>query len=375
MDGFDLVAVRLVRLQQDLDALLPHDDPGVRQVIFHLLSIGVRDGLDLLPRFRDALRGFPECRPCSAEPVDGAGLEMEALGTPHRATLWPYRPKRRPDELLSSWLWRIARGLGAPPKRFAIDAIGTCLGDVDRDIDDAAIARLAFFSGQSEEHLLRGTMRADAPIRSTDFRERVQRALLRHGDLVLNRSRRGRSVPVIQYCPVCLGGDDTAYLRRGWRFSVEIVCHRDGCLLLDSCWRCGALLNPLAQTVPSSEFLCVKCSAPLARAPSLCLDQTTHDQVLVYHQLERLAFSISPDVIGILAEEYIDELSASDLRGTNPANPADRHNAIMEEGWRLYGAWEQARAARAAERRARVKRRKAATESAATVAQTGASSS
>ena len=332
MDGFDLVAVRLVRLQQDLDALLPQDDPGVRQAIFDLLSIGVRDGLDLLPRFRDALRGFPECRPCSAEPVDGAGLEMEALGTPHRATLWPYRPKRRPDELLSSWLWRIARGLGAPPKRFALDAIGACLDDVDREIDDAAIARLAFFSGQSEDHLLRGTMRADAPIRSTDFRERVQRALLRHGDLVLNRSRRGRSVPVIQYCPVCLGGDDTAYLRRGWRFSVEIVCHRDGCLLLDSCWQCGALLNPLAQTVPSSEFLCVKCGAPLARAPSLCLDETTHDQVLVYHQLERLAFSISPDVIGILAEEYIDELSASDLRGTNPTNPADRHNAIMEEG-------------------------------------------
>ena len=267
----------------------------------------------------------------------GFGASPGDWGHPLR---WPFHRLRR-------------RNLGpAPPKRFAIDALGRCFDDVDREIDDAAIARLAFFSGQSEEHLLRGTMRADAPIRSTDFRERVQRALLRHGDLVLNRSRRGRSVPVIQYCPVCLGGDDTAYLRRGWRFSVEIVCHRDGCLLLDSCWRCGALLNPLAQTVPSSEFLCVKCGVPFARAPSLCLGETIRDQMLVYHQLERLAFSISPDVIGILAEEYIDELSASDLRGTNPANPADRHNAITAEGWRLYGAWEQARAARAAERRA-----------------------
>jgi len=126
---------------------------------------------------------------------------------------------------------------------------------------------------------------------------------------------------------------------------------------------------------PKQRIPVCQCGVPFARAPSLCLGETIRDQMLVYHQLERLAFSISPDVIGILAEEYIDELSASDLRGTNPANPADRHNAIMEEGWRLYGAWEQARAARAAERRARVKRRKAATESAATMAQTGASSS
>ena len=60
-----------------------------------------------------------------------------------------FSSQRLPGELLSSWLWRIARGLGAPPKRFALDAIGVPLTDVDREIDDAAIARLAFFSGQS----------------------------------------------------------------------------------------------------------------------------------------------------------------------------------------------------------------------------------
>ena len=84
-------------------------------------------------------------------PVGDAAWEVEALPDQPRATLWPYRPKREPDELLSSWLWRIARGLGAPPKRFVLDAIGSGLTDVDREISDATISRLAFLSGQSRQ--------------------------------------------------------------------------------------------------------------------------------------------------------------------------------------------------------------------------------
>jgi len=372
MDGFDLVAARLVRLQQDLDALLPPDDSHLRQVMFDLLSIGVRDGLDLFPRFRDQLQWLAKRQSSQAptasgtmEPVSSSGFEMEVLRAPHRATLWPYRPKRLPDELLCSWLWRIARGLDAPPKRFGLDAIGRRLDDVDRDIDDTAIARLAFFSGQSEEHLLRGTMRADVPIRPDDRHERVRQGLLRHGGLVLNRSRRGRSMPIIQYCPVCLDGENTSYLRRGWRLSLEVVCPIDGCFLLDSCWRCGALLDPLSQTVPCSEFLCVKCGAPFARAPSVRLAETITDQMLIYSELDRLAFFFSPDIFGIFAEEYIDALSAGDLRGTNPMNPADRHNAVMQEASRL-------REAAATAVRPRAKRRQRATTSAA-VSQAAAS--
>jgi hypothetical protein len=54
-----------------------------------------------------------------------------------------------------------------------------------------------------------------------------QQALLRHGELVLNRSHRNRSTPIIQYCSICLGRGATAHLRRGWRFAVEVVCSID----------------------------------------------------------------------------------------------------------------------------------------------------
>lgn len=357
MAAFDLEAARRIRLRQELEVLLANEEPGCREEIIAVCMRYPRDALDAMPRLRAVLgpglrRGpWPSPAPGACDgsgdrareggdrTCEGAGaeLEIEALVDQPQATLWPYRPKREPDELFSSWLWRIARGLGAPPKRFAREVIGSHLVDIDRDISDAAIARLAFLSGQPHDHLLRGTMRPDVAADPGDKRSRVQQRLLRHGDLVLNRSRRGRSVPIVQYCPVCLGGNH-AYLRRGWRFSLEVACFKDGCFLLDSCWRCGALLDPLAQTVPSDAFLCIRCSAPLARAPSLHMPDSVHDQDVMYATLFHLAEESrrlvgwgapDGDYIGFGEGDYVAALSSGDLRGTNPADAAARHDALM----------------------------------------------
>ncbi len=339
MDDFDLEAARLIRLRQDIDALLPNRDAQTRQDIFRLLSMGTREGLDLFPRFRAGIahRQIPLIGHEDAPPVAGLGLEVDILPERQRATLWPYRPHRHPDELLSSWLWRVARGLGAPPRRFAIDAIGSRLADFDRDIDDTAIDRLAFLSGQTREHLLRGTMRPDAGADPVDKRQQVQQALIKHGDLVLNRFRggRGRAIPVTQYCPVCLAGESTRYLRRGWRFSLEVVCSEDGCFLIDACWKCGAVLDPLSCAVPCTEFVCCKCSAPLAKAPSIRFSETLKDQAKLYDDLQRRVSDATAGFAEFRLHDTIRRLSAGDLRGTNPTNAADRHTAVMLEAWEL----------------------------------------
>src|SRR5450631_4080361 len=131
MDQFNLGAARLVRLRQDIDALLPDDDQAVREAICRLLVMHTSESLDLFPQFRDAVGRWskPRAGADAAPSVLGEGLEMEALPERRRATLWPYRPHRMPDDLLSSWLWRTTRGMGAPPRRFAIDAIGVRLAD------------------------------------------------------------------------------------------------------------------------------------------------------------------------------------------------------------------------------------------------------
>jgi hypothetical protein len=322
--------------------------------------MGAGEDLDLFPQFRDVVGRWSKPRAgADATPsILGEGLEIEALPERRRATLWPYRPLRMPDELLSSWLWRTTRGMGAPPRRFAVDAIGVRLADVDRDIDDAAIARLAHLSGQSSAYLRRGTMRADIETRTDDKWEHAQQLLLRHGDLILNRYRGGRrrAVPIVQYCPVCLGGVATAYPRRGWRFSFEVVCSRDGCLLFDACWKCGALVDLLSSTVPSLDVLCGKCGARLAKAPSLRMYDAVEEQAMLYDELHRLTFGTAVNFAPARGREeldrgYIETLSSGVLRGTNPANAADRHNAVMLEAARLRETSrikrnEQARAAR-----------------------------
>jgi hypothetical protein len=350
MIDFDLEAARLVRLRQELETLLAHAEPECREQIIAIVCRWPREGLEIMPRLCAALG--PRLQPgpwpyavCDDDtrPASDAGLEVEPLADQPLATLWPYRPKREPGELFSSWLWRIARGLGAPPKRFAREVVGADLTDIDRDISDTAIEQLAFLSGQTREHLLRGTMRPDVTADPADLRGRVQQRLLRHGDLVLNRSRRGRrrGVPVIQYCPVCLSGA-RAYLRRGWRFSLEVACFEDGCFLLDACWRCGALLDPLAQTVPSDEFLCIQCAAPLARAPSLSMRDSIGEQDTLYAALDRLApkpnslhASHSDDYVSWPERNYVAALSLGDLRGTDPTNAAARLAALALAVWDL----------------------------------------
>jgi len=345
MVEFDLEAACLIRLRQELGALLAHAEPECRERIMAMVCRWPRAGLEIMPQLRAALGPRLQRWPWPDDavhgdhtgPADDAGLAVEPLADPPLATLWPHRPKREPDELFSSWLWRIARGLGAPPKRFAREAVGACLPDIDRDISDTAIGRLAFLSGQTREHLLRGTMRPDVTADPADLRGRVQQRLLRHGDLVLNRSRRGRrgGVPMIQYCPVCLRRD-RVYLRRGWRFSLEVACFDDGCFLLDACWRCGALLDPLAQTVPSDEFLCIRCAAPLARAPSLSMRDSVGEQDALYAALDRLAPKPNSlhdwygydDPIAWHEHTYVAALSSGDLRGTDPADAATRLAAL-----------------------------------------------
>ena len=137
-----------------------------------------------------------------------------------------------------------------------------------------------------------------------------------------------RATPTIQYCPICLGRGATAHSRRGWRSALDVVCSIDGCFLRDSCWRCGCLLSPLLLTVPCRELLCVACGASLAKAPSLRMDATTSDQLMLDCGIAHRDLAIERR--GERAREGLHRTrSSGGLRGTNPANSADRHIAVV----------------------------------------------
>jgi hypothetical protein len=89
--------------------------------------------------------------------------------------------------------------------------------------------------------------------------------------------------------------------------------------------------------------------------------ESISDQLTLYYALDRLAFFFSRDFVGVEGQDYIVTLSSGDLRGTNPANAADRHNAVMLEAWRLRQVIAEATRVRAAQTKARAKRRKIVT--------------
>jgi hypothetical protein len=109
MADFDLEAACRVRLRQELEALLANEEPGCREEIIAVCMRYPRDALEAMSRLRAVLGPGLRCAPWpSSAPGANAGsgggseLEIEALVDQPQATLWPYRPKREPDELFSS---------------------------------------------------------------------------------------------------------------------------------------------------------------------------------------------------------------------------------------------------------------------------------
>jgi hypothetical protein len=240
------------RLAEDAQAWLPTDDPDARRHILALLEQVLSTGVDPLAALRAALTHWfgPAARIALPPPRQSAnrhdpptpleGIAIETLPLLRKPTLWPQRPKRRPDELFSSWLRRAAIAAGVSPHRFARDALGTRYTDTDRDIPEATLRRLALVSGQRFEHLANGTLAAMPHRPQTSRDGLVQDTVLHDGRLLLSTAppgtRAGRPRAVLQYCPTCLAEDTLPCFRRGWRFAFEVVCIPHQCRLYDACW-------------------------------------------------------------------------------------------------------------------------------------------
>jgi TniQ len=154
------------------------------------------------------------------------------------------RPIPDPDELLSSYLVRLAASLGISPHR-----LGAQLGDRfeiwNRDIDRCAssslISAVARYTNLNYEAVQDMTLQGFEASLSGSGRHHRQQGIATWINAI-GIFHRIRKLHGLQYCPLCL--EETLGYKRIWRLSFVTVCADHQLALRDGCPHCDAPVVP-----------------------------------------------------------------------------------------------------------------------------------
>ena len=158
--------------------------------------------------------------------------------------LLPIHLKPQPDELLSSWLIRLAHGQGLKLQTFCSLVFGRDKSIWNRDIDKLApdwlITRLSECTGTSMSDVWGSTLKSYEGVLYEHHQPNGNtKWILPLG--LYHRTRHGHG---LQYCPHCLAEDAEPYFRKRWRLALSTICTKHGCYLLDACPQCASPLAP-----------------------------------------------------------------------------------------------------------------------------------
>ncbi|PAQ04276.1 TniQ family protein (plasmid) [Mesorhizobium mediterraneum] len=167
---------------------------------------------------------------------------------------WSVSIDPQPDELLSSWLHRLAIANGIAPRPFAgVLGLGDGMGSsrLDHSLTHGVATLLQQQADIATEALSAMTMTGPAltPL-LLPLRENVRP----------NRST------WTQYCPQCLAGDQAPYFRRHWRLATRISCFVHGRGLRDRCPACRSGIASFDQTDLMPQHFCARCAFALRTA-------------------------------------------------------------------------------------------------------------
>ncbi|MDP3651667.1 MAG: TniQ family protein [Rhodoferax sp.] len=192
------------------------------------------------------------------------------------ASLWPIRYKPFPDELLSSWLVRLAHGHGLKVQTFCNLIFGNRNQVWNRDVDrfgpEWLVRELSVRTGTPMDVAYATTLRS--------YEGRLYAKFRASGTLpwlqtlkVYHRTREGFG---LQYCGACLAEDATPHFRKAWRVSFNTICVKHDRMLHDRCPQCGcAIMFHRVEMGRGSAFdalsmttACHACGFNLSESPS-----------------------------------------------------------------------------------------------------------
>jgi uncharacterized protein (DUF983 family) len=197
----------------------------------------------------------------------GETQREKAQGRDRRSSLimpWLHCPAPRPDELLSSWLHRLAlanRRSDHVLCNFMFGRQPIWTRDVDRHFPHEFFPILSDWTRTPVERLQWLSLTSLAGrLSENPASQALGRLLLPLG--IYHRVRRRAG---LQFCPACLA-ESPAYARRSWRVALVTVCTRHLCLLQDRCPGCGVafMFHRMRQQL-TGAWPCVNCGLDLRR--------------------------------------------------------------------------------------------------------------
>lgn len=187
--------------------------------------------------------------------------------------LWPAHPKPLSDELLSSWIVRIAEANGVKLETMTRLLFGTYPLPWNRDIDRLApkwlLKGVCAHTGVSYWDAYRLTL---AGYRTRLYRYRKDSGQLRW-ILPVRINSTKRDGYGMQYCSACLAADKEPYFRRKWRVAFYTFCPVHRGMLNDCCPACGAAVlyyrRDFGRSIDEAGgiCLCYRCQFDLRTVP------------------------------------------------------------------------------------------------------------
>ena len=193
--------------------------------------------------------------------------------------LWPFHMSPKDDELLSSWLVRLARAHSLRLHTFcdiAWPRRPIWNRDIDRSADEHVFEVLSEKTATPLVRVRQTTLGAYEGV----FFERHDPNAITNWILPIGVYHRARRQFGLQFCPVCLRKDPDPFFRRHWRLAFVTMCSSHAVSLLDRCPQCGAAVAFHRLGIDATSItLCAACGFDLRRsrtsrisnAHSLCL--------------------------------------------------------------------------------------------------------
>lgn len=244
----------------------------------------------------------------------------------------PFLVKHEPleDELLSSWLARIARDHKTLTTSFTNMHFPEYRKNIiwQRDLDiwasDALLQRLCDKSHVSVDRLKDTTLRSYEGKLVTKIDGKTRTPFIGCLGNYCHIKRNGG----LRFCPHCLKEDSIPYFRKYWRLSFYTACLKHHTFMLDRCPQCESALT-LSKTFDGKDFThCYKCGYDLKTAPT----ENVPSEPYGVKSIEKLMDILNGD-----------EEALSETPFTNSVDffkEAQKINRKVYRKWRLQGVFD-----------------------------------